>query len=96
MEITNIISMTNLLFKLNMKQYFIQVAKQSIVAVATFAFIAFVTISILSMYKLVEYQEHCQVAGRYIHVLEQTLEQNDISLDDTVGSTDEYVDYYYY
>lgn len=79
-----------------MKQYFIQVAKQSIVAIATFALISFVTISVLSMYKLVEYQEHYQVACRYIHVLEQTLEQNDISLDDTVGSTDEYVDYYHY
>lgn len=77
-----------------MKQYFISVAKQSIVAVATFALIAVVVIGILSMFKLSEYQDRVIKSERYINVLEATIDSWDISVDDTFGECDEYLDYY--
>ena len=86
--------MTNLLINLYMKQYFISVAKQSIVAVATFALGAVVVVGILSMFKLSEYQDRVIKSERYINVLESTIDSWDISIDDTFGGCDEYLDYH--
>lgn len=77
-----------------MKQYFISVAKQTIVAVATLALIAVVVVGILSMFKLSEYQDRVIKSERYINVLEATIDSWDISVDDTFGECDEYLDYY--
>lgn len=94
MEITNIILMYNLLIKKYMKQWFISVAKQIIVAVATFAIMSVVVVGALSMYKLSEYQDRLLKSERYINVLETTIDSWNISIDNTFGKCDEYLDYY--
>lgn len=77
-----------------MKQWFISVAKQTIVAVATFAIMSVVVVGALSMYKLSEYQDRLLKSERYINVLETTIDSRNISIDDTFGECDEYLDYY--
>lgn len=77
-----------------MKQWFISVAKQIIVAVATFAIMSVVVVGALSMYKLSEYQDRLLKSERYINVLETTIDSWNISIDDTFGKCDEYLDYY--
>lgn len=77
-----------------MKQWFISVAKQIIVAVATFAIMSVVVVGALSMYKLSEYQDRLLKSERYINVLETTIDSWNISIDNTFGKCDEYLDYY--
>lgn len=77
-----------------MKQWFISVAKQTIVAVATFALMIVVVVGILSMYKLNEYQDRLLKSECYIDVLESAIDSWNISIDDTFGECDEYLDYY--
>lgn len=77
-----------------MKQWFISVAKQIIVAVATFALMIVVVVGILSMYKLNEYQDRLLKSERYVNVLETTIDSWNVSIDDTFGECDEYLDYY--
>ena len=77
-----------------MKQWFISVAKQIIVVVATFALMIVVVVGILSMYKLSEYQDKLIKSERYINVLEAAIDSWNISIDDTFGECDEYLDYY--
>ena len=48
-----------------MKQWFISVAKQIIVAVATFAIMSVVVVGALSMYKLSEYQDRLLLEYKY-------------------------------
>lgn len=86
--------MYNLLIKKHMEQWFISVAKQIIVAVATFALMIVVVVGILSMYKLNEYQDKLIKSERYINVLETTIDSCNVSIDDTLGECDEYLDYY--
>lgn len=77
-----------------MKQWFISVAKQTIVAVATFAVMIVVIVGILSMYKLSEYQDRVRKSERYIDVLETAIDSWGVSIDDTFGGCNEYVDYH--
>lgn len=77
-----------------MKQWFISVAKQTIVTVATFAVMIVVVVGILSMYKLSEYQDRLVKSERYINVLETAIDSWNVSIDDTFGECDEYLDYH--
>ena len=77
-----------------MKQWFISVAKQIIVAVATFALMIVVVVGILSMYKLNEYQDRLLKSERYVNVLESAIDSWNVSIDDTLGECDEYLDYH--
>lgn len=77
-----------------MKQWFISVAKQIIVVVATFALMIVVVVGVLSMYKLNEYQDKLIKSERYINVLESAVDSCNISIDDTFGECDEYLDYH--
>lgn len=77
-----------------MKQWFISVAKQTIVAVATFALMIVVVVGILSMYKLNEYQDRLLKSERYVNVLESAIDSWNVSIDDTFGEYDEYLDYH--
>ena len=77
-----------------MKQWFISVAKQTIVAVATFAVMIVVVVGALSTYKLSEYQDRLLKSERYINVLESAIDSWNVSIDDTFGECDEYLDYH--
>lgn len=77
-----------------MKQWFISVAKQIIVAVATFALMIVVVVGVLSTYKLNDYQDRLLKSERYINVLESAIDSWNISIDDTFGECDEYLDYH--
>lgn len=77
-----------------MKQWFISVAKQTIVAVATFAVMIVVVVGALSTYKLSEYQDRLHKSERYINVLESAIDSWNVSIDDTFGECDEYLDYH--
>lgn len=77
-----------------MKQWFISVAKQTIVAVATFALMIVVVVGVLSMYKLSDYRDRLLKSERYINVLETAIDSRNVSIDDTFGECDEYLDYH--
>ena len=77
-----------------MKQWFISVAKQAIAAVATFAVMIVVVVGALSTYKLSEYQDRLLKSERYINVLESAIDSWNVSIDDTFGECDEYLDYH--